>query len=352
MALIPELTETIKQTPHRRFNPLTGEWILVSPHRLQRPWQGKVERVETEQRPQHDPQCYLCPGNSRAGGVNNPNYDSTFVFPNDFPALLASTPGITPPEGELFRIEAASGICRVVCFSPRHDLTLAQMEAAQIAKVVDVWAEQFTELSGMPDINYVQIFENKGALMGCSNPHPHGQIWASSMIPTEIQQEGSRQLEYFQAHGSTMLTDIEAAERRAGDRVVCANEDWLAVVPFWAKWPFETLVMPREPWPDLPAVPWPVRQTLAAMINELTIRYDNLFATSFPYTMGFHQAPVGQTGEGHWVLHMHFYPPLLRSATVQKFMVGFEMLCEAQRDITPEQAAERLRQVSGSARFA
>ena len=328
---------------HRRFNPLTGEWVLVSPHRTQRPWQGQVEKLPSETRPSHDPTCYLCPGNGRAGGAHNPLYDSTFVFTNDFAALVPDT-----PDGEvddpLFRAAPTPGVCRVICFSPRHDLTLPEMPVAQIRAVVDVWAAQSAELG--QTYRWVQVFENKGAIMGCSNPHPHGQVWALNALPNEPAKEEGQQRRYYAQHGRPLLLDYVARELDLAERVIVANDDWVALVPYWAVWPFETLLLPRRPvlrLPDLGAAP---RDALADILKRLLTRYDNLFETSFPYSMGWHGAPWSAGDYSHWQLHAHFYPPLLRSVTVKKFMVGYEMLGEAQRDITPEQAAARLREVS------
>jgi UDPglucose--hexose-1-phosphate uridylyltransferase len=333
----------LREVPHKRLNPLTGEWVLVSPHRLKRPWQGKVEELPPETRPAHDPKCYLCPGNTRAGGARNPDYPATFVFDNDYAALLPdAAPGALDESG-LLVARAERGICRVICFSPRHDLSLAHMDAAGIRRVVDLWAAQCGELGALPHIGHVQVFENKGALMGCSNPHPHGQIWATETVPVEPAKECGAQRAHMERHGRTLLSDYLSLEMRLGERVVCANGSWAAVVPFWAKWPFETLVAPLRPVESLADLAGAERDGLADILGRVTVRYDHLFGVSFPYTMGFHQAPTDGTRHPHWHVHAHFYPPLLRSATVQKFMVGFEMLATPQRDITPEQAADRLR---------
>jgi UDPglucose--hexose-1-phosphate uridylyltransferase len=332
--------------PHRRYNPLSREWVLVSPHRTQRPWQGQVERPAPEQRPAFDPECYLCPGNARAGGHKNPDYTSTFVFTNDFAALLPDTPEGSFAPNHLIRAESARGTSRVICFSPRHDLTMAEMEIADLRAVVNVWAEQYLELSADPTITYVQIFENRGAMMGASNPHPHGQIWATSAIPQHVQAELESQRDYFAEHGRTLLADYLAYELAEGTRLVCTNEHFVALVPFWAVWPFETMVISRRAVGAIPDLDDAERDALADILKRLTTRYDNLFEVSFPYSMGFHQRPVDGAAYPEWHLHAHFYPPLLRSATVRKFMVGFEMLGEPQRDITPEQAADRLRALS------
>jgi UDPglucose--hexose-1-phosphate uridylyltransferase len=340
---------TLAERPHRRFNPLTGEWVLVSPHRTQRPWQGRVERIADLARPRHDPACYLCPGNSRAGGHRNPTYSATFVFDNDFPALRPEPDGAAPPNvrpAELLVARAESGVCRVVCFSPRHDVTLAEMDAEALRKVVDVWAEEYERLGGRPDVAHVQIFENKGELMGCSNPHPHGQIWAQATIPLHVEREGAHQAEYHRRGSRTLLGDYLDAELRARERVVFANDGFVAVVPFWAVWPFETLIISRRPIARLPQLTDAERDHLADALRQVTVRYDNLFETSFPYSAGVHQAPTDDRLHPEWHLHLHLYPPLLRSATVRKFLVGYEMLAEPQRDITAEAAAARLRDLS------
>ncbi|MCK6627781.1 MAG: UDP-glucose--hexose-1-phosphate uridylyltransferase [Anaerolineae bacterium] len=327
--------------PHRRYNPLTGEWVLVSPHRTKRPWQGQVERPPQETRPAYDPQCYLCPGNSRAGGLQNPPYDSTFVFTNDFSALLPDTPPAAIASHPLLRTESEAGVCRVICFSPRHDLTLPEMAVEDIRHVIDVWAEQVTELG--KQYRWVQVFENKGAIMGCSNPHPHGQIWAGSALPNEPAKEERQQRVYFEERKLPLLVDYADIESILRERIVVENKDWVAVVPYWAVWPFETLLLPRRHVLRLPDLTDPERDALAGILKRLLTRYDNLFEVSFPYSMGWHGAPTDDGDYSHWQLHAHFYPPLLRSAAVKKFMVGYEMLGEAQRDLTAEQAADRLR---------
>ena len=333
----------LSNQPHRRYNPLSGEWVLVSPHRTQRPWQGQVERSAPEQRPAYDPQCYLCPGNARAGGAVNPSYEQTFVFTNDYAALLPDTPDGTFDRDGLLHAELACGTCRVVCFSPRHDLTIAEMDASALRLVVDTWVAQYEELGAQAWVNHVQVFENRGAMMGASNPHPHGQIWATSYLPQHVAREQNTQRDYYAANGRTLLSDYLALELAEGARIVCDNEHFVALVPFWAVWPFETLLISRRPNGALPDLLADERAGLAGILKRLTTRYDNLFEVSFPYSMGFHQRPTDGEAHPEWHLHAHFYPPLLRSATVRKFMVGFEMLGEAQRDITAEQAAERLR---------
>jgi UDPglucose--hexose-1-phosphate uridylyltransferase len=330
--------------PHRRYNPLLGQWVLVSPHRTKRPWQGQVERAPKEDRPDYDPQCYLCPGNQRAGNAQNPKYEHIFVFVNDFAALLPDTPAESPAAAPLFRTEPVRGECRVICFSPRHDLTLAQMSVPDIRRVVDVWAQQADELG--KKYRWVQLFENKGAIMGCSNPHPHGQVWAGSSLPNEPSAEDRQQRLHFEQKHTPLLLDVSRDELELGRRVVVQNEDWVALVPFWAIWPFEILLLPRRQVLRVPDLSGRERDNLADILRRLLTRYDNLFEVSFPYSMGWHPAPNEPGDFSHWQLHAHFYPPLLRSATVKKFMVGYELLAEAQRDLTPEQAAEKLRGVS------
>ncbi|UOQ67554.1 UDP-glucose--hexose-1-phosphate uridylyltransferase [Hymenobacter volaticus] len=328
---------------HRRYNPLSGEWILVSPHRSKRPWQGQQEKTAADVRPAYDPTCYLCPGNTRANGAVNPAYEGTFVFDNDFAALVPDVPAGSINVGGLLRAEAESGVGRVICFSPRHDLTLPEMATSAIRRVVDVWIDEYTTLGSHPDINYVQIFENKGQAMGASNPHPHGQIWAQRTVPVEPAKETVQQAAYFAEHGRSLLTDYLAIEVKEQTRVVLENEHFVVVVPYWAVWPFETLLVPRRHVQDITQLTDAEKDALADILRQLTIRYDNLFEISFPYSAGLHQRPTDGQAHESWHFHMHFFPPLLRSATVRKFMVGYEMLGNPQRDVTPEFAAERLR---------
>jgi UDPglucose--hexose-1-phosphate uridylyltransferase len=343
------MDELFRNASHRRYHALRREWVLVSPHRTQRPWQGQTEDTATPTTLAYDPTCYLCPGNARAGGAQTPKYTSTFVFENDYAALKPDSPAATTDIGEagLLRAMVERGVCRVLCFSPRHDLTLAKMEVADIRLVVDEWAKQTEELGARPDLNYVQIFENRGAMMGASNPHPHGQIWATESIPNEPTLELAAQNAYLADHGKCLLCayrDIELGER---ERVVAENEAWVAVVPFWAVWPFETLVLPKRHSGSLTDLTDTERDLFAEMLKRITSGYDRVFDAPFPYSMGLHGQP--SDGEEHpaWHFHAHFYPPLLRSATIRKFMVGFELLGSPQRDLTPELAAEALRHAFG-----
>jgi UDPglucose--hexose-1-phosphate uridylyltransferase len=326
--------------PHRRYDPLRDEWVLVSPGRTNRPWQGGEEQPQVERRPEYDPACYLCPGNTRANGETNPAYESTFVFTNDFAALRPATSDATWEDG-LLRAEGEQGTCRVICFSPRHDLTLSAMTEAEVRTVVDLWADQSADLGAR--YRWVQVFENRGEAMGASNPHPHGQVWAGTALPTTIGKEEAAQRSYHARTGRPLLLDV-AAQEADGPRVVEANEHWLVVVPFWAVWPFEVLVLPRRAVARLPELDGARRDALAAVIRRTLRRYDALFGVPFPYSMGWHGAPFAADADTDaWTLHAHAYPPLLRSATVRKFMVGYELLAEAQRDVTPEDAAARLR---------
>lgn len=342
---LPRSATDFASNPHRRFNPLTREWVLVSPHRTERPWQGQVESIACEAPPSFDPNCYLCPGNVRAGGLRNPAYTATFVFENDFAALKPDIPPQEVKEGELLIARSESGRCRVVCYSPRHDLTMARMSITELRSVVEVWVQEFSELGSQPRVQSVQIFENRGEIMGCSNPHPHGQIWANEILPNELAKELGSMGDYYQQHATSLLADYLALELEKQERLVCANDHFVALVPYWAIWPFETLLLSRRRVASLEALNSDERTALADILRQITIRYDNLFQTSFPYTMGFHQRPTDGNDHPEFHLHAHFYPPLLRSATVKKFMVGYEMLAMPQRDITPEAAALRLRSV-------
>ena len=330
--------------PHRRYNPLLGEYVLVSPHRMKRPWQGKEESIPADERPVYDPTCYLCPNNTRKNGETNPDYKTTYVFDNDFRALLDNIPPAPQPESPLLNLQSVEGTNRVICFSPQHNQTLAEMPVEGIRTVVDLWAEQTADLG--QTYKWVQVFENRGEMMGSSNPHPHGQIWAENVLPNLPTKEDEKQADYYQEYGSPLLLDYAQLESEKGERVVTENDDWIVVVPYWAVWPFETLVMPKSHILRMPDVSETQRDALADVLKTLLVKYDNLFEISFPYSMGWHGAPYGDEDYQHWQLHAHFYPPLLRSATVRKFMVGYEMMGESQRDLTAEQAADRLRSLS------
>lgn len=329
--------------PHRRLNPLTGQWVLVSPQRTQRPWLGKVEAPSADITMEYDPACYLCPGNRRADGVSNPPYGSTFVFDNDYPALLPDSPALAIDRSGLIVAQSESGVCRVVCFSPRHDLTIPRLPTKDLRRVIDTWTEQFVELGSHRSLNNVLIFENRGAIMGASNPHPHCQIWANATLPNEVQNELNSQVAYGTRLGSCLLCDYLRLELQLAERVVCHNDSFVVVVPHWAVWPFETLLLSRRHLGAMDELTDVERNGLGDILKQLTIRYDNLFETPFPYSMGFHQRPTDGQLHPEWHFHAHYYPPLLRSATVQKFMVGYEMLAAPQRDLTPESAAGRLR---------
>ncbi len=336
----------LQDDPHRRRNPLTGEWVLVSPHRTKRPWKGEVEELPTDRLPAYDPGCYLCPGNARAGDARNPAYEGTFVFVNDFSALLPEAPSGRYERGELLLAESERGLCKVICFSPRHDLTLARMSVEEIAPVIDTWIDQYVEIGGLDYVAYVQIFENRGAMMGNSNPHPHCQIWASEHVPLAAASETERQHEYRADRGGCLLCDYLRIELESAERVVFENESFAVLVPFWAVWPYEVMLLPKGHHASIDTLSREERRGLADAIRRLGCRYDNLFRTSFPYSMGAHQRPTDGGDYPGWHLHFHYYPPLLRSATVRKFMVGYEMLGTPQRDITPEGAAATLRGLS------
>ena len=335
-----------KEHSHTRLNILTGDWILVSPHRMKRPWQGKVESLPADNRPSYDPACYLCPGNKRSDGTVNPAYTDAYVFTNDFSALLPDTPDGGENEQGLLVSKSESGICRVICFSPDHSLTLPVMQEEAIVKVVQLWKNEFNELSQNKHIKYIQIFENKGDVMGCSNPHPHGQIWASSSVPLELAKETTQQKKYFEQHGKSLLAAYLDVELQKRERIVVENEHFVALVPYWAVWPYETMIISKRHVQTVTQFTAEEELALAQILKQLTCKYDNLFKVSFPYSGGMHQAPVNDGAHPEWHWHMHFYPPLLRSATVKKFMVGYEMLANPQRDITPEMAAATLQELS------
>lgn len=334
------MSDDLGSRPHRRRNPLTGRHVIVSPQRAGRPWQGQVEAVAAPTAPSHDPGCYLCPGNMRVSGVRNPDYRDVYLFDNDYPALADGSEPAAAASDPLFAAEPCRGVTRVLCYGPDHAASLSTLPTDAVAAVVDAWCGLDAELRGRFD--HVQIFENRGAMMGASSPHPHGQVWATEHVPDEVLAEDSRQREFHARHGRTMLAEVAARELESGERIVVADPRWVAFVPFWASWPFETLVVPRFDAARLAGLAPDDRRALAELLGALTRRYDALFGTPFPYSMGWHGAP-GQGAAPGWRVHAHFYPPLLRSATVRKFMVGYELLAETQRDLTPEEAAARLR---------
>jgi UDPglucose--hexose-1-phosphate uridylyltransferase len=338
----------LKEHSHTRLNILTGDLILVSPHRMKRPWQGKVEDLIKDDRPSYDPACYLCPGNKRSDGSVNAAYNNAYVFTNDFSSLLADTPQGEVNHDDLLKAKSESGVCRVICFSPDHSLTLPLMSIEAIEKLVELWQKEFATLSANPSIKYIQIFENKGEIMGCSNPHPHGQIWASSSIPLELSKETTQQKKYFQQHGKSLLSNYLKIELEQNERVVLENEHFVVIVPFWAVWPYETMIVSKRHIQSIAQFNEYEKKSFAFILKKLTAKYDNLFNISFPYSAGMHQAPVNDGDHQEWHWHMHFYPPLLRSATVKKFMVGYEMLANPQRDITPEMAAATLKGLSAT----
>lgn len=335
-----------KKHPHRRYNPLLDEWILVSPQRSDRPWQGQTEKTIQQELPAYDSGCYLCPGNVRANGEKNPYYHGVYVFDNDFGSLLSEKVEFSDEDPDFFSMKPERGINRVICFSENHNLTLPEMEKKDIKKVIDVWQQQYEELGNNDFINHVQIFENKGQIMGCSNPHPHGQIWAQSSIPTAVIKTQQNLRLYFEKTGKSLLEDYLKKELEAGERIVLENESFVALVPFWAIWPYETMIVSKRKAVSIIEFSEEEKYALAEIIKDLTTKYDNLFEISFPYSAGIHQSPTDGLEHPEWHFHMHFYPPLLRSAEIKKFMVGYEMLAEAQRDVTPEQSAEILRNLS------
>jgi len=343
------LDSVLRESPHRRYNPLSNEWVLVSPHRTQRPWQGAIESVPSAQRPKYDPSCYLCPGNQRANGSLNPQYHSTFVFENDFAALKKNlAPMRLDVENRgLLVAETELGVCRVMCFTPRHDLTLATMSTLEIEEVVRAWTAQTNELAAVPGIHHVQIFENRGEMMGTSNPHPHCQIWATGTVPQAPSRELAAQQSYRKTHQSCLLCDYVTLELTEQQRIVFSDDAFAALVPFWAVWPFEVLVCSRRHLGSFPQFNSAEVSQLSALLRKIGCTYDRVFDVPFPYSMGFHQPPCDGQAHPEWHFHAHYYPPLLRSATVRKFLVGFEMLGTPQRDITPELAAEKLRSVAG-----
>jgi len=326
--------------PHRRLNPLTGEWVLVSPHRTQRPWNGKEEIEKSSDRKKYDPNCYLCPGNMRANGEKNPQYSDVFIFQNDFSALLPNQEQIEIDRDDFLQTRQVNGTCRVICFTPEHDLSLALAPEETIINVITAWKEQLNELRKI--YPYIQIFENKGEIMGCSNPHPHGQIWAGDFIPEIIHKESINQKEYYQKNSSPLLMDYLVKELNIGHRIILENDDWAVLVPYWALWPYETMIIPKKHRARFDELSKNEMINLSKIMKKILVKYDNLFHTSFPYSMGWHYSPYNENDSSHWTLHGHFYPPLLRSASIKKFMVGYEMMAEPQRDITAEQAAEKL----------
>ncbi|MFC0180972.1 UDP-glucose--hexose-1-phosphate uridylyltransferase [Thorsellia kenyensis] len=342
-----------KEHSHRRYNPLLEQWVLVSPHRSKRPWSGQNEKQPTESLPEYDKGCFLCPGNERISGDKNPDYTGTYVFQNDFSALLPQTPSLpvsddtdSSLQNRLLKAQNARGISKVICFSPKHNCPMPALSIEEIENVITTWQSELKLLS--QDYLWVQIFENKGEAMGCSQPHPHGQIWANDFLPNELHKENVALKKYHDENGSNLLLDYALLESSLKERVVVENEDWIVVTPYWASWPFETLLLPKQPLFRLEEMTHRQSHHLAKILKSLTVKYDNLFETSFPYSMGWHFAPYFKDNRSieHWQLHAHFYPPLLRSASVKKFMVGYEMLAEAQRDLTPEQAAHKLRDLS------
>lgn len=330
---------------HRRYNILTGEWVLVSPHRTKRPWQGKIEEIPIEKRPSYDFKCYLCPGNVRANGLINPDYTFTYAFDNDFSALQKES-FLGEYSNELLLAKGEKGIGRVICFSSNHSLTLPEMKENEIIKVIDLWQKEYETLGNLPYVNHVQIFENKGSIMGCSNPHPHGQIWAQNSLPMEIMKKSTHQREYFKKNGTSLLGDYLQQELELGERILIESKHFVSVIPFWATWAFETMIIPRRHMQHIGQMTESEKVDFGKMLKALTIKMDNIFEVSFPYSAGIHQSPTDGNSHKEWHWHMSFYPPLLRSATIKKFMVGYEMFGEPQRDITAEMAAKRINNLS------
>ncbi|AQS94788.1 galactose-1-phosphate uridylyltransferase [Polaribacter sp. BM10] len=336
------MNTNLQDYSHKRLNILTGEWVLVSPHRSKRPWQGQNEEISNEKRPSYDENCYLCATNTRINGEINPDYKDVFVFTNDFAALQKDSPSFNIDDG-LFKAKSETGICKVICFSPDHSKSLADMDVKDIKTVVNVWQQEYISLGENKDINYVQIFENKGAVMGCSNPHPHGQIWSQSTLPNEVEKKDNQQLKYYNTKNSNLLEDYLKQELDANERIIFQNKDFVVLTPFWAIWPFEVMIAPKKAQENITKMTDEEALNYAEAISVITKAYDKLFNTSFPYSSGIHQSPTNNKENKHWHWHMSFYPPLLRSATVKKFMVGYEMFGSPQRDITAELAAKRLK---------
>jgi UDPglucose--hexose-1-phosphate uridylyltransferase len=335
------MNSNLQDYSHKRLNILTGEWVLVSPHRAKRPWQGQNESITREVRPSYDESCYLCASNNRMNGETNPEYKDVYVFTNDFAALQKASATFSINDG-LLQAQSEQGICKVICFSPDHSKSLADMAVEDIQKVVNVWREEYQELGTIEGINYVQIFENKGAVMGCSNPHPHGQIWSQSTLPNEVEKKDKRQRDYFTKNQSSLVGDYLKQELLLKERIIFENDVFVVLVPFWAIWPFEAMIAPKKWQSDITKMDETDSLQFAEAISVLTKAYDKLFNVSFPYSSGIHQAPTNNQNNEHWHWHMSFYPPLLRSATVKKFMVGYEMFGSPQRDITPEVAVKMI----------
>ncbi len=338
------MKKELENNSHRRYNILTGEWILVSPHRTKRPWLGQQDEVLARKKESYDKNCYLCPGNKRANGDINPHYTNTFIFENDFAALEKNTPNFKVDNG-LLKAESETGICEVICFSPDHSKTLPDLSIKEIEQVISIWQQEYKRLGGMENINHVQIFENKGSVMGASNPHPHGQIWAQNSIPNEVLKKDKHQKEYFDKNKKSLLENYVRQELDLKERIIFENDNFVVLVPFWAVWPFESMIIPKKSQSDIFLMDEKEKTDFAEAIKKITSAYDKIFNCSFPYSAGIHQAPTDGENNKHWHWHMSFYPPLLRSATVKKFMVGYEMFATPQRDITAETAAQRIREL-------